>query len=229
MRQISIVCLLLLALVLPCRGAQAAGHAHIVDDSEVIAPGTCQVESWVTVFFTGDGFADTAPACTFTKLPFLEVGVNYQHLYGEFVNAPLFGPALKLNLQPESTGLGLGIGFNAGVNLQTGDLSFASAIMLVTIPITDKVRLSLNAGWSYFAGVETPPHALFLGGQFEAQVTPELLLMVEGFGRVGGFNGAQMGLRFTPNDGPIDFDLLVGSFFDSASAKFITFGMTVRF
>jgi len=53
--------------------------------------------------------------------------------------------------------------------------------------------------------------------------------MVEAFGRAPGTAGAQMGLRYTPRGGPIDFDLLAGGFFDSDNPRFFTFGVTVRY
>jgi hypothetical protein len=39
----------------------------------------------------------------------------------------------------------------------------------------------------------------------------------------------QIGLRYTPNDSWFDFDILAGNAFDATSAKFFTFGVTVRF
>jgi hypothetical protein len=35
-------------------------------------------------------------------------------------------------------------------------------------------------------------------------------------------------LRYTPNNGPIDIELLVATYFDSATTRFITLGVTVR-
>jgi hypothetical protein len=52
--------------------------------------------------------------------------------------------------------------------------------------------------------------------------------MLETFGRVPGIIGSQLGLRWRPNDGPIDFDLLVGNFFDRLSSRFFTVGVTLR-
>ncbi len=77
------------------------------------------------------------------------------------------------------------------------------------------------------------PNALFYGGQFEAKVAWDVSLMLEVFGRAPGQVGTQLGLRYTPSvgsrDGPIDFDLLAGNFFDHGSSRFFTVGVTVRY
>jgi hypothetical protein len=220
-------CLLLVLSIAVPFAAWAAGGAHIVDDSDVESPGTCHAEFWVTRFVPGDGYANAAPACTMEKVPWLEIGAAYQHYWDQVTGAPLFGPQFKVNFQPESEGIGVGLGFNAGVNLQTGALGFASLIALVSFPINEKVKVNLNAGWSYL-NADTPD-ALFYGGQLEAKVGWDLSLMLEAFGRVNGLVGNQAGLRYTPHDGNIDFDLLVGTYYDATSTRFFTMGVTVRF
>ncbi len=207
--------------------AQAAGGAHIVDDSEVETPGTCHVEGWVTRFVPGEGYYNVAPACTMKSLPMVEIGANFQHYWDQTVNAPLLGPAMKVNFQSETTGVGVGLGLNGGVNVRTGDLGLASLIMLVTLPVDDKVKFNFNAGWSYLRG--NTPDALFYGAQVEAKVGWDVSLMLEVFGRAPGQVGTQMGLRYTPGDGPVDIDLLAGSIFDPSSPRFFTVGVTVRF
>lgn len=231
MRQTSLPLLLgaLLSLALELAGppAEAAGGAQIVDDSEVEAPGTCHMETWVVRFVPGDGYLNLGPACTLASLPRLEVGAVYQHFWDETGSALLLGPQAKLNLRPASTGLGLAIGFNAGVNLRTGDLGLAQVLALVTIPIDDKVKINLNAGWNYLAGEQ--PNAAFYGAQVEAKIGWDLSLMLEFFGRTQAQSGTQVGLRYTPNGGWVDFDILAGSIFDAASSRFFTLGVTVRF
>lgn len=215
------------------RQADAAGGAHIVDDSEVETPGVCHLETWVTRFVPGDGYLNLAPACTAEKMPFLEIGAAFQHYWDQAVNAELFGPAMKINFQKETTGVGVGLDLNAGVNMRTGDLGVAGLTMLVTLPIDEKVKVSLNAGWSYLR-TDHSPNALFWGGQVEAKVGWDLTLMLEVFGRApNGLTGAQMGLRYTPTikgkEGWFDLDLLAGGFFDPTEARFFTVGVTVRY
>jgi hypothetical protein len=227
-----LACLLLLSFV--STEARAAGGAHIVDDSEVETPGVCHYEAWVTRFVPGDGYANFSPACTLSKMPTLEVGAIFQHYWDEATNAPLLGPSVKLNLRPASSGLGVAIEFNGGVNLRTGNFAVGQVIVPVTIPLLDdKVRVNLNAGWSYVRGADYPD-ALFYGAQVQADVGFDITLMLEAFGRAQGIaaalgaSGAQMGLRYTPRNGPIDFDFLAGGFFGSMSSRFFTVGVTFR-
>jgi hypothetical protein len=218
---------LFLALLLQIPDARAAGGAHIVDDSEVEEAGTCHVEFWVTRFVPGDGYGNFGPACTPGRIPNLEIGAILQHYWDQATMAPFLGPQIKLNLQAASSGLGVALEFNSGVNLRTGSLGYAAALIPVTIPIGDDVKVNLNLGWSYIDG-DRVNHAMFYGAQIEAKVGFDLTLMIEAFGRTRGTSGVQMGLRFTPNDGPIDFDFLAGNFFGFENSRFFTVGVTYR-
>ncbi|MDI1287466.1 MAG: hypothetical protein PSV46_23985 [Reyranella sp.] len=223
-------CLLLLlaATLAPTSGARAAGGAHIVDDSEVETPGTCHLETWITRFVPGDGYLNLGPACTSTLMPRIEMGATYQHYWDQVINAPLLGPTFKFNFFPESTGVGLGLGLNAGMNLTTGTVGIASLIMLVTIPLDERVKINVNGGWNYLSNFPSQNSA-FYGIQVESKVAWDVSLMLEYFGREPGITGAQIGLRYTPNDSWFDFDFLAGNIFDGTSAKFFTVGVTVRF
>jgi len=221
--------LLALALLAASPGtARAAGHAHIVDDAEVETPGTCHVELWVSNFVGGDGYGNAAPACTLKSLPFVELGAAYAHYWGEALSAPVVGPQIKIRLSPPSSGLGLALGLNGGVNLNTSDFATGSILGLMTVPINPTTNININAGWSYLRYVDQQ-NALFYGAQIETKIGGGFLLMLETFGRVSQAAGVQMGLRYTPNDGPLDFDFMVGSYLDSVNPQFITFGVTFRF
>lgn len=221
--------LLLLALALiPDSEVRASGGAHIVDDSEVETPGTCHLETWVTRFVPGDGYLNLGPACTSERMPRIQMGATLQHYWDEDVDAPLLGPTFKVNLIPQATGVGLGLNLNAGMNLKTGNLGIASLIMLVSIPLDDRVKINVNGGWNYLNN-DYNQNAAFYGIQVESKVAWDVSLMLEVFGREPGIAGAQLGLRYTPNDGWVDFDILAGNSFDATSPKFFTVGVTVRF
>ena len=233
-RLLILLLLPLLPVVVPGPVAWAAGGAQIVDDSEVVDPGTCQFETWLTGFDGGSGgggYANAQNTCTLSSLPRLEFGLQFQHYWsGQTSNSDqLLGPAMKLNLIPQDEGVGLGLAFNSGVDLRTGELDWASLIVPVSIPLNDKARINLNLGWSYI-GLAQFQNALFYGAQIESKIGwEEISLMLEVFGREPGFTGAQVGLRWRPNDGPLEFDLLAGSFFDTLNAKFFTVGITFRY
>ena len=217
---------LLLSIALGAPGAKAAGGPHVVDDSEPETPGVCHFETWVSQFLSGGGYVNESPACTPAKIPWLQLGAAYQHFWGSTFNGPIFGPAAKINFRHEDSGLGVGLGLNSGVNLQTGGLATASTLMLLTVPIGDRVRFNFNAGWSYVSN--DSPNSFFYGGQFEAEVGGDILLMIEAFGRATDSRGAQMGLRYTPHGGPFDFDLLVANYFGAVNTQVVTFGVTIR-
>lgn len=227
-----------LAAFMLASAALAAGGAHVVEDSDVLEPGLCQVDLWVTRFDPGAGYANATPACTLESLPRLQWGAQFQYYWFNEPQVPdqLLGPTFKVNLVPEDKGVGVGVFFSSGVNLRTGDLEVATLLVPVTIPFNDHVRLNLNAGWQYLR-LASIPDAFFWGAQVEAKVGSEVSIMAETFGRALGAAGAQLGLRWRPNDGPIDFDFLVGGsldkalsgeFFDSVNTLFVTIGVTLR-
>jgi hypothetical protein len=226
-----VILLFVLTVALPTAQfniARAAGNAHIVDDADVETPGTCHVELWSSTSLNGEGYANAAPACTLESLPFVELGAAYQHYWGQSFAGPVFGPQIKVRFSAPEAAVGLGVGLNSSVNLNTGDYEAGSIIGLMSIPIDKRVNFHVNAGWSFLKYVERQ-NAFFYGAQFEIKAIGDVLLMVETFGRLSSSAGAQFGLRYTPNDGPLDFDLMVGSYFDQVNPQFITFGLTVRF
>lgn len=213
--------------------AWAAGGAHIVDDSEVVDPGTCQLETWVSGYTVevGGGYANATGTCTLSSLPRLEFGLQFQNVWfgGSSNNEQLLGPALKVNLIPEDKGVGLGLAFNGGVNMSTGEFELGTLVVPVSIPLNDKARINLNAGWQYIR-IANSTSGLFYGAQIETKIGwEEVSLMLEVFGRQPGYTGTQMGVRWRPNDGALEFDLLAGSFFDNVNGKFFTVGVTFRY
>ena len=223
----------LLPVLVPGLVAWAAGGAHIVDDSEVVDPGTCQLETWVTGYSVevGGGYANATNTCTLSSLPRLEFGLQFQHVWfgGTSSSTQLLGPALKVNLIPEEQGVGLGLAFNGGVNMSTGEFEVGTLVMPVSIPLNDKARINLNAGWQYL-NFANSTNGLFYGAQIETKIGwEEVSLMLEVFGRQPGYTGTQIGLRWRPNDAALEFDLLAGSFLDNVNGKFFTVGVTFRY
>ena len=217
---------LVLLLLVFAPQAHAAGGAHVVDDANVETPGVCHLESWVTAYDGERGLANLSPACTRKAWPRLEIGGAAQHLWDGGDDTTI-GPTLKLNLRPTESGLGLGLIGAGAWSVHSGRLETASLIVPASRAVTDRVRVNLNAGWVYDRA-SAHPHTIFYGGQIEADVARDLMLMVEAFGRDHGPPGGQIGLRWNPGGGRVDLDLLAGRRIDGASPKAITLGLTVR-
>jgi hypothetical protein len=208
--------------------AWASGNEHVVDDAAVETPGVCHLEAWTTRFGSRQGLVNLSPACTRKAWPRLELGAGIQHAWtpgGR--DTTTFGPALKLNILPEERGLGLGLAGTAAYDPRNGHVETATLIAPVTLPVSDRLRINLNAGWSY-ARTSERRQAAFYGVQGELAVTRTLTVMVEGFQREGGDPGAQVGLRWNPGGGRFDLDLVVGRRVDGESPHAVSLGLTVR-
>ncbi len=198
----------------------------MVDDATVETPGVCHLESWVTRYDGERGLLNASPACTPITLPRLEIGAAITHFW-DTTDDTHVGPALKLNLLPVETGLGIGLIGTAGWSARYGTLHTASAIIPATVDISERVRVNLNVGWLYGL-VSERRHTFFGGAQVEVEIVPDLALMAEMFGRGFGHAGGQIGVRWNPDGGPFDLDLLAGRWIDGVSPDAVTLGLTLR-
>lgn len=214
------------AMLLLASRSFADGGAHIVDSANVETPGVCHVETWGTRLASDDGLLNVSVGCTRPEWPALEMGTSVQRVWGG-ADDIVVGPALKLNLRPTETGLGIGLIANTGVNLGTNRAETATLIVPVSIPIGERLLLNLNGGWSYAAGREQPSQ-IFYGAQAQVLATQHVSVMAEVFGDSGERPGAQAGMRWNPGGGSLDLDLLIGRRVDGADSSSITFGATVR-
>jgi hypothetical protein len=207
--------------------AWASGNEHVIDDSVVETPGVCHLESWATRFGPRHGLVNLSPACTREAWPNLEIGGAVQHGWDNGTSDTTIGPALKYTLRGEETGLGLGVIGGGAWSVRSGRLETASLIAPVTLKLNDRVRFNLNAGWSY-ARASVKRDAAFYGAQAELGVARDLTVMVEAFQRDGGKAGGQLGLRWNPGGGRVDFDLIAGRRIDGVTPSAITLGVTLR-
>ncbi|MGK6320910.1 hypothetical protein [Sphingomonas sp. DT-204] len=206
--------------------ALASGGAHVVDDAAVETPGTCHLENWLTLTGGPGGLLTLAPACTRKAWPDLEIGGFVSHGWTRDSADTLIGFTPKLNLRSEERGVGIGIAASLGYGIDRGRIETASVIVPVTIPASKRLRFNLNGGWQWSkAGFG---HDLFVGGQAEFTLKPNLSLMVEGFARDSGKAGGQAGLRWTTGKGRIDVDVLVGRYVDGVTPTAVTLGLTLR-
>ncbi|CAN5248311.1 hypothetical protein BH09PSE3_BH09PSE3_28720 [soil metagenome] len=164
--------------------ARAAGGAHVIDDSEVETPGHCHLETWVTYHTRSTGSAVANPACTLAALPSVELGAGSVYSWEPGTDATVFAPAVKWNLRPSSSGLGLAIDASVGWSSATDRIETASLIVPVTVPLNGQFTANLNAGilWSR-TGSTTEA---FVGGQILWQRRKNLSFMAEVFEHTNG-------------------------------------------
>ncbi|WP_205041993.1 hypothetical protein [Rhodoligotrophos defluvii] len=206
--------------------AQAAGGAHVIDDAGVETPGVCHLETWVSRHNAQSGLAALALACTFEAWPRMEFGGSIGRAWGEGADTS-FGPALKLNLIPLETGLGLGVISSAAWSAGSGQIDAASVIVPVSLQLHERVRANFNAGWLY-ARSDARQNQAFIGAQIETDIANGWMLMGEVFTHDIGQPGAQFGLRWSPGQGSVDLDILSGWRTDGATPWTVTLGVTIR-
>lgn len=225
MRTIILNTALLAALPMPAP-AFAAGGAHFIDDAAVETPGTCHLESWVSSSLGGVGLVNSAPACTRSQWPNLELGGFVAHAWAPGADDSLIGLSPKLMLRSEDRGVGVGVATSVGYGIQRGRLETASVAVPVTIPAGEWLRLNFNIGWLW-TRIDAQ-HTGYIGGQAEIALRTKLNLMVETFARDKGKVGGQLGLRWTLPGGDVDLDLIGGRYVDGVTQASITFGLTIR-
>lgn len=216
----------LLPMLPPAGPALAAGGAHFIDDAAVETPGSCHLESWVTHSRSGEGFVNSAPACTRLTWPNLELGGFVAHNWTNGADETVIGLSPKLVLRSEERGVGIGIATSVGYGIDRKRIEAASLAVPVTIPAGEKLRFNLNAGWLWARAGRH--HDVFVGAQAEVAVGTRLNLMVETFTRNRGKMGGQAGLRWTVAGGAVDLDLIGGRFVDGTTPMSVTFGVTIR-
>lgn len=223
--RLPVAALTALLLALAPNPAAAAGGAHVVDDSEVVAPGICQLDFWAT---GGSSFrlANAVGACTFERLPNVEFGgyAVYTSVKGE--EDLIVGPALKLALRPVERGIGVGLASSAGFSLQEGRLVTASLFVPLTMDVSERLRVNVNAGWAWTHGAFG--HEATYGAQVEYAVTREVGFMAEAFAGSRSGSGIQAGARWSPRNGSFDLDLLVAETWNGGRTRAVTIGLTMR-
>lgn len=207
-------------------GALAAGGADVVDDSAQETPGHCHVETWAAFGRDHSYLLNVSPACTPEALPQLEIGAAIDHYWFEGGNDTTIGPALKYNIRDLQTGVGIALSGSANISTASGQVMTSAIIIPVSVMLTDAIQLNTDVGWLHEKTGSMD--RAFYGAQLEIDVAPDINLMVEGFGRSPGRLGTEARLRWTPGQGPCDFDILYGAFVDGISARTVTIGFTFR-
>lgn len=211
----------------PSMYAYAGGGAHVVDDADIEEAGRCHVETWVTANGGRGGLGHLGVACTPTSTPALELGIATQYARDASDHDLAASPSFKWSLLSSDHGIGVALSGNAQWNLRRNRFDAGDLIVPVSIPLSDKVRVNLNAGWSHDDD-EDRRDALFRGAQVEYAFHGHASVMAEIFRRQGSPTGFQSGVRFTPGGGDMDIDVLYGHYTDGANTHAYTVGMTWR-
>lgn len=217
---------LALSLLAGASPVLAAGGARVVDDAAVETPGVCNIETWLTFSSGENRLFQFAPACTLRALPTLEIGAAFTHTWAPGGNDTVITPAAKVNLVDETQrGWGVAISGGVGFSIDRGDVDSANINVPLTVPV-GPVRLNLNASWLWS---RADGHAAFVGVQADWTIQPGIDVMAEVFTQDTGRAGGQIGIRWTPGGGNLDFDLIAGRYIDGVTPTSLTAGLIVRF
>ena len=218
---------LLAALLALPAAANAAGGAHVIDDSEVEQAGHCHLELWASAYSHGNGLANVGPACTPARMANLEIDGFIAHYAPPHARAQTsIGLGPKVTLRPMSTGFGIAVEGYASLDTRTGRPTVVTVAVPFSLPVGPRWTINLNVGTTWVRGVQglTPTG----GGQLVYAPATGPSAMVEVFRQGSAPVGGQAGLRWTVADGRIDLDLLVGRYVDGVSPRAMTLGLTIQ-
>jgi len=214
----------------------AAGGAFVVDDAQITAPNTCQVESWISFARNRDFAGVATPACTVDLGRPIELSAQLQRSRTIGIWSSLVTLQAKTIFQPVETGK-VGFGLAAGATFDPIHQHHTNSYAYVpaTFAILEDFRINANVGWLHDQIADL--HWLTGGASIEWNFVKPLTLLVEIFGQAGhrpihlpslADPRVQAGLRFTPIDA-VDIDLIYGHNITGVPTHWITIGLNVRF
>ena len=216
--------------------ADAAGGAYAVDDAQIAAPNTCQIESWISSARNKDFIGVVAPACTVDIFRPVELKSELQRARAGGVWGTALGLQAKTVVLPAEPGkLGVAISGSAAFDLQTKQYAGALLNLPATVTLNERLRFNLNAGWLHSQLVDA--HFVFWGAAIEWTIAEPLVALAEVFGHAGpdrrdlpALNNprVQVGLRYTPV-ATVDLDLIWGHNISGVKTDWVTVGLTMRF
>lgn len=237
MRRLSLV--LFVGLLAAPSAAWAGGGAHVVDDSEAEDAGHCHLEIWGTYLNPKANLANFGPGCTSRAAPDFEIGGFLQPSRATGAAAAgsqagnagsgisvLLGPALKYTVRRASTGFGLAVEGGFTYDAVLGQMQAGTVLAAASFALTKRLQINLNAGPQWIAADQRAE--VFTGAQAVLDLGRNVSLMAEHFGRNRGYAGDQAGVRWTPHNGNIDLDLVIGRRIDGVSRRAFSLGITLR-
>ena len=218
--------------------AYAAGAAYQVDTAEVSEPGACKVESWISSASNSDLIKATSPACVVNVGRPFELSAQFNRSRADDEWSAGVSPKIKTNILPSAVGRwGLAISTNAAVDLQTGENTAWFVTVPATLPLSNVLRINLNAGYqrdrvaardyfTYGAGFDlrTPDNVWTLTGEVFGQAGA----IAEDDSRFIIRPRWQTGLRWRPVDA-FNVDLIYGRNLTGENANWITLATVFRF
>jgi len=226
--------LALVIVALPSR-AEAAGGAFAVDDAQIAAPNSCQVESWTSFARNKDFVGVSTPACTVDFIRPVELSAQLQRLrLGNFWSSLVTLQAKTIFAPVETGKVGVGLVGGATFDLIHKHHIGSYAYVPATFAVLEDFRINANAGWLHDGILDL--HWLTWGAGFEWNFVKPLTLIAEIFGQTGhrplqlpslADPRMQAGLRFTPVD-TVDIDVIYGRNITGVPTHWITIGLNVR-
>lgn len=206
-------CVLLAGLVLV--PAAPAYTGFNVDDFEIDAVGTCNVESWISFASNKDFMAVTSPACVVRLRVPVEIGSIIQRTRAGGEWASNAGFSGKVTLLPLTNGIGIGLFGEADWDLLSGASTGGNINVPVTFDLGHGLRVNVNGGWLYDATSKV--NYATWGTGVEWTLTPMVTLVAEAFGQAGPRGETvsiteprfRTGIRFTPVS-KLDVNLIYG-------------------
>ncbi|HVG50825.1 MAG TPA: hypothetical protein VM867_04245 [Xanthobacteraceae bacterium] len=217
------------------RAASAAGGAYVVDTAEVVDPGSCKVESWVSTAANHDFIASVAPACVYDVGRPVEFNTQFSRFRsdGEWGTAIL--PKLKTNIIPTEIGSwGIAASVTGAYEPGNGGTTALAFTIPATLRLSNTARININAGWQWDRLVDR--HYFTYGAATDLRSADNVYIFTaEVFGLTGAAETSstirprfQAGFRYRPVD-RLSFDVIYGRNIVGENANWITFATTLRF
>ncbi|MFN7183634.1 MAG: hypothetical protein ACK4MZ_05525 [Thermomonas haemolytica] len=180
------------ALAWLAAGAVQAGSPMVVDDAGIVAPGSCQLESWVRQARSG-GEAWALPACNLGGDLELTVGGAALSARGARTDGDVLAQA-KTMLRPlEGGGWGVALAAGGIRHLEAGTTDLYAYVPATLSLAGDALLVHANLGWLR-EGTSRRDH-LSWGVGSEWQLAPRTSLLAETFGQDAGRPSWQAGIR----------------------------------
>jgi hypothetical protein len=162
--------------------AEAVGGAFVVDNAEITALNTCQVESWAAFARNRDLTGSTTPACTINVIKPVEFSAQFQRARSGpawLTSVTLQAKTILVPTEPAK----LGVSGGTTVDLINDRVTHSFVNLPATFEVNKEVRINANAGWLHDHVANF--HWLTWGASFEWDFAKSVTLVTEVFGQVG--------------------------------------------